>query len=158
MPRPMLKTNSQQETNALSLTAVKKKTYEISEVEQNTILRKRRSPTYVKILSKLDAGGHVQNSDKVQEIVQGIKDEFPELELSGLLIGIVSKCYLGDPYEVHTLDFSCSILHHFERGEALPNGMEKARSLAEHGDYVFIEVYTDCCRAVNNDGSVSVVK
>ena len=158
MPRPMLKANSKTESNALSLAAVKKKNYELSEVEQNTILRKQRSPTYVKALSKLDAGSHVQNADKVQEIVQGIKDEFPELELSGLLIGIVSKCYLGEPYEVHTLDFSCSILHHFEQGEPLPAGMEHARSLAEHEEYAFIEVYTDCCRAISQDGNVSVVR
>ncbi len=158
MPRPRLKPSSQQETNALSLAPVKKSSLKISAAELDSILRKKRSPSYIEAMSKLDAGGHVNNQDKVKSIIQKVVDEFPEIELGGLFLGTVSKCYLGEPYEVHTLDFAREIIEHFKGGETLPTGMEKARSLALHGGYAFVDVYTDCCRAVSMDGSVSVVK
>ena len=83
--------------------------------------------------------------------------EFPEVELSGVLLGFVSICYLGKPYEVHTLDMSGQIIEHYQSGQMLPNGMEKARSIALRGGYDFIEVYIDCCRAVSSSGAVSVI-
>ena len=158
MPRPRLKTNSKQEAIALSLAPVKKQASRLSMAERNSLLRKKRSSAYVESLSRLDAGGHVNNQDKVRKIIQKVMDELPEIELEGFIIGMVSKCYLGDPYEVHTLDYAGGIIEHFKRGESLPAGMEKARSLALHGGYAFIEVYTDCCCAVSTDGSVSVIK
>ena len=73
------------------------------------------------------------------------------------LLGFVDKCYLGAPYEVHTIDLSGGIIEHYKRGQILPNGMEKARTLAMSGSYQFIEVYTNCLRAVSSNGSVSVI-
>ena len=61
-----------------------------------------------------------------------IEDEFPEIAIRGTLMGIVSRCYLGDPYEVHTLDISGNIIEHYKQGEPLPEYMEKARGLALH--------------------------
>lgn len=86
-----------------------------------------------------------------------IEDEFPEIAIRGTLMGIVSRCYLGDPYEVHTLDISGDIIEHYKRGESLPEYMEKARGLALHGNYAFVEVYENACRAVSEDGSVAVI-
>ena len=108
-------------------------------------------------LHRLDAGGHAHNQQKVDEIIQTIRSELPEVELDGILLGYVSICYLGRPYEVHTLDMTGEIIEHYKAGQTLPNGLEKARGIAMRGGYDFIEVYVDCCRAVSTNGTVSVI-
>ena len=81
-----------------------------------------------------------------------------ELINSGVLIGILAKCYLGFPYEVHTLNFTLSsIIEHYKKGQTLPDGMEKARAMAARGVYEYIEVYTDYCCAISSDGTVSII-
>ena len=107
--------------------------------------------------TKLDAGGHVTNQDKVTQIIEKIKDEFPEIDISPILLGIVSTCYLEKPYEVHTLDIEGGVLEHYKKGQVLPKGMERVRGIAMNGGYAFIEVYTDCYRAVLKNGMVAVV-
>lgn len=121
------------------------------------ILRKQRSKEYMNAMTHLDAGGHVHNHERVKEITDAIRNEFPEIQLGGLLIGIVSKCYLGRPYEVHTLDFGGDIIEHYTNTQPLPGGLEKARSIAMRGGYEFIEVYADCLRCIGADGYVAVV-
>ena len=79
------------------------------------------------------------------------------MEIDGILLGLVSKCYLGKPYEVHILDMANQIIEHYKIGQPLPGGLEKARSIALRGGYEFIEVYIDCCRAVSSNGTVSVI-
>ena len=97
------------------------------------------------------------SQEQVDKIINIIKSEFPEIEISGILLGYVAICYLGEPYEVHTLDVSGRIIEHYKSGQALPNGLEKARGIAMRGGYDFIEVYVDCCRAISSNGSVAVV-
>ena len=97
------------------------------------------------------------NRNQIDAIIDTIRNELPEVALGGYLLGYVSVCYLGAPYEVHTLDMSESIVEHYVAGQPLPNGMEKARSLARRGGYAYIEVYADCCCAVSESGSVSVI-
>ena len=110
MPKIMLKNPTETKTesyNNLSLTKpVEKTKTTVEPVNLQRLLRKKRSKKYMEILQTLDAGGHVQNQEKVNELIEAIRQEFPEVELikAGLLIGIVSKCYLGRPYEVHILD------------------------------------------------------
>lgn len=157
MPRPLLHRAAKQETSTLSLTSMTRKTTQLDPVEIGAMLRKKRSAAYMKACQNLDAGGHTTNARQVAAFVQALKDEFPEIELAGVLLGLVSECYLGAPYEVHTLDPAGGIIEHYKKGQALPGGLEKARRLALSG-YAFIEVYTDCCRAISEDGSVSVVK
>ena len=141
MPRPILKVQQAKKNesqNELQLTQ--------QSVQQNTqmdkmrlyrLLRKTRSKEYMNAIHRLDVGGHVHNQGKVDEIIAVIKREFPEVELAGSLLGFVSKCYLGAPYEVHTLDLVGRIIEHYPSE--------------------FIEVYSDCCRAVSSDGSVAVI-
>ena len=161
MPRPMLKTPQQIESQSpLSATRPKEDSQRKTQMDKMKLarlLRKKRSPEYMEAMRQLDAGGHVHNQEKVNRILDIIRDEFPEVELHDILLGFVSVCYLGKPYEVHTLDFSGQIIHHYKVGEILPNGMEKARGIALRGGYEFIEVYTDCCRAVSANGSVAVI-
>jgi len=163
MPRPLLnrnRTEASQESK-LSLTAAPAKTQTSGEtaMQLNRRLKQPRSKEYIDAIHKLDAGGHTMSTAEREAIIAAIRAEFPEIvDLAGVLIGIVSKCYLGDPYEVHTLTIAANIIEHYKRGQALPDGMERARSLAARGGYEFIEVYTDVCRAISSDGSVSVVQ
>lgn len=159
MPKPLLKKIEQTSTDLISATKTEAKTQtvQMDKMKLERLLRKSRSKEYMKALQQLDAGGHVQNKEAVDTIINAIQNEFPEIELSAFLIGFVAKCYLGKPYEVHTLDMTGSIIEHYKAGSPLPNGMEKARSLAYRGGYEFIEVYSDCCRAISSNGAVSVI-
>lgn len=165
MPRPMLRTPQQQTqtqtSNILSATynnqQQKQQQQQMDKMKLDKLLRKSRSKEYMEALHKLDAGGHVHNQNKVNDIINTIKSEFPEVELSGILLGYVAICYLGRPYEVHTLDITGGIIEHYKSGQTLPGGLEKARSIAMRGGYDFIEVYVDCCRAISSNGAVSVI-
>lgn len=161
MPKPMLRqSQTQQQTNTiLSVTQpqTQQQTQQMDKMKIDRLLRTNRSKEYMQAMHKLDAGGHVHNQHKVNEIIDIIRNEFPELEISGIMLGIVSVCYLGKPYEVHTLDITGQIIEHYKNGQILPGGLEKARSIAMRGGYDFIEVYVDCCRAISSNGSVSVI-
>ncbi len=165
MPRPMLRTpQTQNRTDSVLSTtrqqtqAQKKQLQQIDQMKLDRLLRQPRSKEYMDAIHRLDAGGHVHNQNKVKSIIEAIQDEFPEVEISGIMLGVVSICYLGRPYEVHTLDMTNNIIEHYKTGQPLPSGMEKARGVAMRGGYEFIEVYVDCCRCVSANGSVAVVK
>ena len=121
------------------------------------LLRRPRSREYCEALRRLDAGGAHLSPELLDKFMKIIEEEFPEIAIRGTLIGIVSRCYLGDPYEVHTLDLTGDIIEHYKRGESLPEYMEKARGLALHGNYAFVEVYENACRAISEDGSLAVI-
>jgi len=161
MPKPLLKTPQQTKTEpTLSLTttpASKKEMSANDKLRLDKLLRKPRSKNYVESIKRLDVGGRVHNEQKTNEIIDALRQEFPEIEIQGILLGIVDKCYLGQPFEVHTLDVAGCIIEHFEQGRAMPFGLEKARSIAMCGSYEFIEVYVDCCRAISADGTVAVI-
>lgn len=159
--RPKIQAKKQAETTRIiSLTSqgARRHGQEIDVGKLALRLRKPRSKTYCQAMQKLDAGGAHLSPQFIDEIQKIITEEFPDISIRGTLIGIVSRCNLGNPYEVHTLDMTGSILHHYQHGEALPEMMEKARGLAMHGNYAFIEVYENACRAVNVDGSVAVIQ
>jgi hypothetical protein len=164
MPRPLLRTQDVNDIK-INITATPVQdnfqfTKQKDKLKLDRLLRTARSKTYMEALHKLDAGGHVHNKDKIDEIIKVIQDEFPEVEIEEIFsefIGYVSKCYLGKPYEVHTLTVTGAIIEHYKSGNPLPDGLEKARTIAKRGGYEFIEVYTDCCRAISSNGSVSVI-
>ncbi len=162
MPKPMLR-QPQMRSESNSILSAKKnqeqeqQNQQVGKIKLDRIFRKSRSKRYMDALCKLDAGGHAHNQNKVNEIIDVIRSEFPEVEISGILLGVVSICYLGKPYEVHALDVTGQIIEHYKSGQLLPCGMEKARSIAMRGGYDFIEVYVDCCRAISSSGAVSVI-
>lgn len=163
MPKPMLKQPQTQAQSGGILSAVqqqghKQQPQQMDKMKLDRLLRKTRSKEYMAALHKLDAGGHVHNQHKVDEIIDTIRNEFPEVEIRGVLLGFVSICYLGKPYEVHTLDMSGQIIEHYKAGQSLPGDLEKARSISLRGGYDFIEVYVDCCRCISSTGTVSVIK
>ncbi|WP_406240232.1 hypothetical protein ACF3NX_15355 (plasmid) [Acetobacter orientalis] len=116
--------------------------------------RQRRSATYIEAVRRLDTGGPISGPN-IAVIRDAVAAEFPHGPESWPL-GWVSKCYLGAPYEVHIVDISGHIIQHFKRGEPLPHGMERARSLAASGQYAVIEVFSDRLVAIAEDGTTSV--
>lgn len=162
MPKPMLRTPEQHNQASQPLRASyrwqkRAQEQQTDKMKLDRLLRKTRTKKYMEAIHQLDAGGHVHNQNKVNAILQTIRNEFPEIDLSGILLGYVAVCYLGKPYEVHTLDATGGIIEHYQSGQTLPNGLEKARNIAMSGGYDFIEVYTDCCRAISSNGQVSVI-
>ena len=131
---------------------------QIDKLSLDRLLRKSWSKEYIDAIHQLDAGGHVHNQKEVNEIINTVKSEFSNVDINGILLGFVAKYYLGAPYEAHTLNLVGEIVDHYKRGEILPNRLDKAKSIAIHGGYEFIEVYTDCCRAISSNDSVSVIK
>jgi hypothetical protein len=115
-------------------------------------LRERRSAAYVAGFAKLDL------AKSAGDVLDAIRAEFPELTPEQLPHGIVARCSLGHPFEVHTLELESDAVTHVRRGEPLPGGLERARALAAHPGYLFVEVYPDGVRAVGVDGTVSVAE
>lgn len=160
MPRPILRNQQNVSNNILSATLATE-SQQISTPQEKMqaakLLRQKRSKRYIEILHSLDAGGHAMNRSEVEAIVNEIRQEFPEVKLDSILLGIISICYLGAPYEVHSLDLQGQIIYHYKVNEPMPERMETARGLAIHGGYEYIEVYDDCLRAVDGSGNVSVI-
>lgn len=103
---------------------------------------------------RLDAGA-VHDAGAVEQVVAAIHAEFGDLTFVELPLAWVSRCCLGEPYEVHTLDVAGAIVEHYKRGQPLPGPAEGARALALHPAYAFIEVHHDGFVCVRADGSVT---
>ena len=140
----------------LSLSTVSRARLNPAELQAR--LRQRRSTGYVEAMTRLDAGGHVHGKAATEALTEAIRHEFPDVHVEAWPLGIIAKCFLGAPYEVHTLSCSGTIIQHFKGGEALPQGMEQARSLARNGYYAFIEVYTDKMIAVGVNGQTAIIE
>lgn len=158
MRRPLLNLSTSKQTSLKTTVNSPKLNVELQGVALEKKLRTKRSEAYTQCMTKLDTGSAVVNRAKVDEIIQTIATEFPELKPYQFPIGIVAKCYLGDSYEVHVLDSGLRIVKHYKFGEPLPSGMEKARRLANHSAYAYIEVYSDSICAVAHSGAVSMIK
>ena len=76
MPRPMLRTPQQSQTQANNiLSAVnhdqQQKQQPIDKMKLDRLLRQPRSKAYMDAVRQLDAGGHVHNQARVNEIMDG---------------------------------------------------------------------------------------
>lgn len=140
-----------------SLRSDQRTTSSITGAKLQQRLRQRRSAAYLQVITRLDAGMHHSDQQGLKNLVESISSEFPELLIDQLPIGLVGRCYLGSPYVVHVCDLSGNIVEHYEQGRTMPSPFERARALAVHPGYAFIEVYPDSLRAVAEDGSVSVI-
>lgn len=110
-----------------------------------------RSRRYLDGLARLDAGTNV-TAARLEEIVAEIHREFTE-RWAALPLGIVSRCYLGHPYEVHTLAPDGGIVEHYQVGGTLPGPLERARGASLTGLYLAVEVYADRLVCLRTDGS-----
>jgi len=118
-------------------------------------LLKKRSKRYMDIVASLDAKT-LTDTNGMDELMSALQEEFGTAEIQSLPIGIVSKCFLGHPYEVHILDLTATqIIEHYKRGEAMPGDYEKARTLALHNAYAVIEVYRDKMILIRDDGTTT---
>jgi hypothetical protein len=98
-------------------------------------LREKRSLTYVETFSRIDVAGYQSNKDALDSLLRTISNEFPEL----------------------SIDLSGEIIEHFETHRPMAAPFERARCLALHPSYAFIEIFKDTLRAVFLDGAVSVI-
>ncbi|MBP0639120.1 hypothetical protein [Cupriavidus sp. AcVe19-6a] len=130
----------------------------VSGAKLESRLRAKRSSAYIQAIRHLDAGGHTHDRQAVESFVAAIRQEMPDISIDECPVGIVSKCYLGEPYEVHTLDRLGNIIHHYKRFESLPPLLARGRALAACGQYAFIEIYIDKLIAVADSGDVSIVR
>lgn len=159
MHRYIVNQQAKQKTQVeLSLQTPPKTKTKMSPMQIDRVLNRKRSPEYMNAIARMDAGGHVHNQHMVDALIQAIQNELPEIEIDLGPQGIVSKCYLGAPYEVHTLDVAGHIIEHYETYRKMPGLLETARGLAKSGHYAFIEVYPNALRAVKEDGTVATIK
>lgn len=118
-------------------------------------LLKRRSARYMELISGLDAKTLTDTKGMV-DLMNAIQEEFGTADIANLPLGVLAKCFLGHPHEVHTLDLSGNIIiKHYKINEPLPEDFEKARILAKHNAYVFVEIYRDKIILIREDGSAS---
>jgi hypothetical protein len=110
-----------------------------------------RSTRYLDNLSRLDASTNITPA-QLEEIVDGIRREFAD-RWAALPVGFVSRCFLGHPFEVHTLTPDGGILEHFRLGQSMPGPLESARTHTLTGLYLAIEVYEDRLVCVRTDGT-----
>lgn len=157
MPKPILNVE-QKVTQQFDLSKKLSVNTKLDPLKLDKRFREKRSSKYMEIMKQLDISGCHMDQQKYQEFVDAISQEFSDVDFENQLLGIVAKCYLGQPYEVHTLDLTGNIVVHYKRNEDMPGLLNRARSLALHGGYDFIEVYIDCLRAVKSDGTVTVAK
>jgi hypothetical protein len=119
------------------------------------VLTTPRSSRYRAAIGKLDTSATLQPIE-LAEVIEEIHREFAE-KWAAVPLGFVGHCYLGPPYEAHTLTVDGQIIEHYQRGQALPGQLEQARSLARTEHYLIIEVYPDRLVCVRTDGSVVTV-
>ncbi|MCS4228900.1 hypothetical protein [Sphingobacterium sp. BIGb0165] len=118
-------------------------------------LLKRRSARYMELISGLDAKT-LTDTKGMADLINAVKEEFGTADIANLPLGILAKCFLGHPHEVHTLDLSGNmIIKHYKISEPLPEDFEKARILAKHNAYVFVEIYRDKIILIREDGTAS---
>jgi hypothetical protein len=157
MPRIILNTENRSSARVTVQAAAPRST-SLTGARLEQRLRQPRSMVYIEAIRRLDAGTHEENRVALDELVQAITAEFPELTIDQRPFGLVSICYLGAPYVVHICDLAGNIIEHYECYRKMPPPFERARPLALHPEYVFVEVYQDKLRAVSADGSVSVIE
>lgn len=118
---------------------------------------KKRSEGYMDMIKNLDTDMLSETRGK-EEFMKKLHEEFGTADVLQLPIGILSKCFLEHPHDVHTLDLSQQmILKHYVIGEPLPPDFEKARNPALHNAYAFVEVYKDKFIIVHLDGTVTLI-
>jgi len=117
-------------------------------------LLKKRSQKYLDLIASLDQKT-LSETKGIEELMKGLQEEFGTAELASLPIGIVAKCFLGDPYEVHRLDLTAQIIRHYKINESMEPDFEKARTLALHNAYALVEVYKEKLILIRLDGTAS---
>lgn len=162
MPRPLLfntpqNQNIQQPENRLSATM---KSEDHTETRSNgpstqRALRKRRSQKYMDIMSKLDAGsGNISPRD-IEDMIQAIREEFPDIEIFNEYCGCMAICHLPGNFDVHILSPGSNCITHFGAGFGFETPLDSCRNLCRMPEYRFVEVYTNSLKAISANGAVA---
>ena len=146
MPRPLF-ANQQHGARLTPGTAARR-----TAAPSGRLLTASRSARYLAAIARLDASVTLMPAE-LDEIIDDLHREFAET-WSAVPLGFVAHCYLGPPFEAHTLTIDGAIIEHYRGGEALPGPLEQARALARTEHYGVIEVYPDKLVCVRTDGSV----
>lgn len=95
-----------------------------------------------------------------EELMRSIREELSDTlkELKECrLLGVLAQCYI-DGCDVHAINNEGEILDHFKKGIPLPDGLEAGRRVFhQHKKCASVEVYTNYCLVINQDGSVTQV-
>lgn len=138
-----------------SLNACSESRQTSSKIFSDRDILKKRSQQYMNLIKRIDTELLTETQGK-EALMEKIQDEFGTAELANLPLGILAKCFLGHPHEVHTLDLSANqIIKHYKTGESLPGHFEKARALARHNAYAFVEVFKDKLILIREDGTAA---
>ena len=141
------------QTQSLNSTSESKQTS--SKIFSDRDILKKRSQQYMNVIKGIDTELLTETQGK-GALMEKIYEEFGTAELANLPLGILAKCFLGHPHEVHTLDLSAhQIIKHYKIGEPLPGHFEKARTLAKHNAYAFVEVFKDKLILIREDGTAA---
>ena len=116
-------------------------------------LFKKRSKKYFEALNNID-NDLLTDTNKIDKLIEQIQNELEIPGITEMPLGIISKCFLGHPYEVHTLDMTGNIIRHYKINEKMEPLFEPHRSLALHHAYAVIEIYKDKILLVQEDGSI----
>ena len=110
MPRPLLRTpQKSQNSNILSTTNNQtQQNQQLNKMQIDRVLRKKRSKEYINAIKSLDAGGHVHNQNKVNDIINIIGEDNENKihklrEFSGDNIDIEDPWYTGRFEYVYSL-------------------------------------------------------
>ena len=157
MPRPFLRPTAKDKEHLLR-TSSPEQAQVLTPDAVAARLRKPRSAAYVKRCSQLDVDGKTWSLERMNQVLQLFDEEFSDVPKESHPVGIVAACDLDGSYEVHVLDIQMETIVHYKKGKTLPAGMERARGLALHPSYAFVEVYTDHLRVIEKNGEVSVIE
>jgi hypothetical protein len=154
MPRPIIKQEQAPHLRNLTTTPTER---DRKKAATGKLRLGKRSSRYMDALAALDPSQNTADVD-MAAVHDAIDAEFrPSVDL--FPDGIMARCYLGTPYQVHALDLTASvILEHYKRGEPAPGILERARKLALHPSYLCIEVYPNYLVCVRHDGSTSELR
>lgn len=109
-----------------------------------------RSDELVTAVTRLDVVG---DETVRRELVDWIRSVYDDRQ-GGVLVGLMSQCFLGAPYVDHRLSLDGYILEHFRPGDIVPPAYAAARRLAQSGAYAFVEIYDDgAVVPIRSDGS-----
>lgn len=108
----------------------------------------------------VDELSEMSAEELAKELMRSIREELSDTlnEMKECrLLGVLAKCYI-DGCDVHAITSEGEILEHFHEGIPLPNGLDPGRRVFhQHPKCASVEVYTNYCLVVNNDGSVTQV-
>lgn len=71
------------------------------------------------------------------------------------LLAVISKCYISG-CDIHAIDRKGNIIEHYNKSKTLPKEWEYGRRMYHKagGSCSCVEIYSNCCRMIQNDGSV----